>query len=93
LLTSPSTEIPEEHDIANWVQFLPPLKNFKIKHLVNISPEFKKSLMSDLRNGTINQREKVLVVESKIIQFSLALVERIQEIVKKKQLFHQTANN
>ena len=93
LLTAPSTEIPEEHDIANWVQFLPPLKNFKIKHLVNISPEFKKSLMNDLRNGTINQREKVLVVESKIIQFSLALVERIQDIVKKNQLLLHTANN
>ena len=93
LLTSPATEIPEEHDIANWLQFLPPLKNFKIKHLVNISPEFKKSLISDLRNGTINQREKILVVESKIIQFSLALVERIQEIVKKNQLLLHTANN
>jgi hypothetical protein len=93
LLTSPVSEIPEEHDIANWTQFLPPLKNFKIKHLVNISSEFKKSLMSDLRNGTINQREKVLVVESKIIQFSLALVERIQEIVKKNQLLLHTANN
>jgi len=93
LLTSPATEIPEEHDIANWAQFLPPLKNFKIKHLVNISSEFKKSLMSDLRNGTINQREKVLVVESKIIQFSLALVERIQDIVKRNQLLLHTANN
>ena len=93
LLTAPATEIPEEHDIANWAQFLPPLRNYKIKHLVNISPEFKKSLMSDLRNGTITQREKVLVVESKIIQFALALVERIQEIVKKNQLLLHTANN
>jgi len=93
LLTAPATEIPEEHDIANWAQFLPPLKNFKLKHLVNVSPEFKKSLMSDLRNGTINQREKILVVESKIIQFSLAIVERIQEIVKKNQLLLHTANN
>jgi hypothetical protein len=93
LLTAPASEIPEEHDIANWVQFLPPLKKYTIKHLVNISPEFKKSLMSDLRNGTINQREKVLVVESKIIQFSLAVVERIQEIVKKNQLLLHSANN
>jgi hypothetical protein len=93
LLTAPPDEIPEEHDIANWAQFLPPLKNFKIKHLTNISPEFKKSLMSDLRNGTINQREKILVVESKMIQFSLALIEKIQEIVKKNQLLLHTANN
>ena len=93
LLTNTSTEIPEEHDIAKWSQFLPPLVKFNIKHLVNISPEFKKSLMSDLRSGSVNQREKLLVVNSKIIQFSLALIERIQEIVKKSNLLLHTSNN
>jgi hypothetical protein len=93
LLTNTSTEIPEEHDIAKWSQFLPPLVNFKIKHLVNISPEFKKSLMSDLRSGSNNQREKILVVNSKIILFSLAIIERIQELVKKNSLLLHTSNN
>ena len=93
LLTNKATEIPEEHDIAKWSQFLPPLVNFNIKHLVNISPEFKKSLMSDLRSGTYHQRERLLVVNSKIIHFSLAIIERIQEIVKKSHLLLHTANN
>jgi hypothetical protein len=93
LLTNPSTEIPEDHDIAKWTQFLPPLMNFKIKQLANISPEFKKSLMSDLRAGTINQREKLMVIDSKIIQFSLAIVEKIQEIVKKNRLLLHSSGN
>ena len=93
LLTSPSTEIPEEHDIASWSDFLPPLIPFKIKHLTNISAEFKSSLVSDLRSGSINQREKILVIESKIIQFSLAIQEKIQEIVKKHKPILHTANN
>jgi hypothetical protein len=93
LLTNPATEIPEEHDIAKWSQFLPPLVKYKITHLVNISSEFKKILLSDLRNGSINQREKILVVQSKIIQFSLALIEKIQEIVKKHQLLLHTSGN
>ena len=93
LLTSPSTEIPEEHDVAKWTQFLPPLVKYTIKHIANISPEFKKSLLSDLRTGTLHQREKILVVDSKIIQFSLALIERIQEIVKKQALLLHTAGN
>jgi len=93
LLTNIASEIPEEHDIAKWSQFLPPLVNFKIKHLVNISPEFKKSLMSDLRSGSNNQREKILVVYSKIILFSLAIIERIQELVKKNPLLLHTSNN
>ena len=93
LLTNPATEIPEEHDIAKWSQFLPPLVNYKIKHLVNISTEFKKSLMSDLRSGSINQREKLLVIDSKIIQFSLAIVEKIQDIVKRHNLLLHTSGN
>jgi hypothetical protein len=93
LLTNPSTEIPEEHDIEKWSDFLPPLIPFKITHLYNISAEFKSSLVSDLRSGSINQREKILVIESKIIQFSLAIQEKIQEIVKKQKVILHTANN
>jgi len=93
LLTGNADLIPEEHDISRWLQFLPPLVNFKIRHLVNISEEFKKSLIGELRNGLINQREKILMIESKMIQFSLAMVERIQEVVKKHQLLLHSSNN
>ncbi len=93
LLTNPATEIPEEHDIAKWSDFLPPLIPFKIKHLINISDEFKRSLVNDLRSGSIHQREKILVVESKIIQFSLAIQEKIQNIVKQHKVLLHTASN
>ena len=93
LLTSTADAIPEEHDIANWSQFLPPLVNFKMRHLVNVSDEFKKALLGELRNGSIHQREKVLMIESKMIQFSLAIVERIQEVVKKQQLLLHSSNS
>ncbi len=93
LLTSLPFDIPVEHDISQWTDFLPPLVPFKIRHLVNISEEFKKGLVHDLRSGLANQREKILVVESKIIQFSLAIQERIQEIVKKHKVLLHTANN
>ena len=93
LLTTPATSIPEEHDIAQWSDFLPPLVPFKIKHLVNISEEFRRGLVSDLRVGSQNQREKILVVESKIIQFSLAIQEKIRDIVKThKVLLHTSIN-
>jgi hypothetical protein len=93
LLTNPITDIPREHDIAKWSQFLPPLVAFKIKHLANISEEFKKSLIHDLRNGIPKQNEKILVIASKIIFFSLAVQEAIDEIVKKNKLILQNANN
>ena len=93
LLTNPATDIPEEHDISKWSDFLPPLVPFKIRHLANISQEFKSKLASDFRSGSENQREKILVIESKIIQFSLAIQEKIQDIVKKHRLLLHTANN
>ena len=93
LLTNPASDIPTEHDISKWSDFLPPLVPFKIRHLTNISREFKTSLVNDLRSGSENQREKILVIESKIIQFSLAIQEIIQDIVKKHKVLLHTANN
>ena len=93
LLTNPATEIPEEHDITKWTDFLPPLIPFKIRHLTNISQEFKNSLLSDLRSGSERQREKLLVIDSKIIQFSLAIQEKIQDIVKNNRVLLHTSNN
>lgn len=93
ILTSSADVIPQDHDIAKWLQFLPPLLNFKVKHLLNVSEEFKRSLISELRNGSIHQREKILMIDSKIIQFSLAIVERIQEVVKKHPLLLHSSNN
>ena len=93
LLTSDALEIPEEHSITNWYGFLPPLVPFKIKSLVNISSEFKKALTNELRLGLNKQREKIAVIESKIIQFSLAIQEQIGNVVKKHNLLLHTLNN
>jgi hypothetical protein len=89
LLTTSAEEIPAEHDVALWSDFLPPLVPFKVNHLVNISDEFKRGLRLDLINGSITQREKILVIESKIIKFSLAIQEAIHKIVKNhKAILH-----
>lgn len=93
LLTNSSEEIPEEHNILNWVHFLPPLVPIKIHKLSNVSDDFKKTLMNDLRTGSNGQREKILIVSSKIIQFSLSIQEKIQEIVQKQDLLLNKSNN
>jgi len=93
LLLSPNEIIPKEYDLALWTNFLPPIINFKIKKLMNISDEFKRTLLNDLKNGSNNQHEKILVVYSKIILFSLALQEKIKDVVKKKSLLLHKSNN
>ena len=86
LLTNPNEDIPREHDLSKWVQFLPPLVPFHMKHVENISRQFKESFLNDLRSGSREQEEKSLIIESKIIFFSLAIQEKIQRIVAGKQL-------
>ena len=93
LLTGDNEEIPVEHNILAWTHFLPPLIPFKVEKLTNISGEFKSALMSDLKSGANSQREKILVVLSKITQFSLAIQERIQEVVKKQDLLLNKGSN
>jgi hypothetical protein len=87
LLSKPGDFIPEEYNLLKWNNFLPPLIPFKIKSsmLENVSSQFKKLLLDDLKSGSQGQREKLLVLQSKIIYFSLAIQEKIQGIVKEKE--------
>ena len=86
LLVNPQEFIPEEHDLSKWLNFLPPLKRFHINHLENVSEGFKDELNNELSTGNYRQLEKILVINSKIIAFSLAIQEAIQKIVEKKNL-------
>jgi len=91
LLVNPQDFIPEEHDLSKWLNFLPPLKRFHINHLQNVSDGFTEELQNELYSGNHRQLEKLLVVSSKIIAFSLAIQEAIQKIVEKKDLLLKSA--
>jgi hypothetical protein len=94
LLSTPlDIQSQEQHIISHWTNFLPPLVPIKIKNINNISSEFKSQLLQDLRSGTRNQREKLLIIESKIIFFSLLLQEKIQNILQKEKLLLSNASN
>jgi hypothetical protein len=87
LMSNPAGEqIPEEYNLMKWNNFLPPLMPFKIKSniLENVSPQFKKLLLEEFKSGSPSQREKLLVLQSKIIFFSLAIQEKIQRVVQQK---------
>ena len=86
LLNPEKSDISSEHSLSYWTNFLPPLKPFHIKGLENISDGFTEELKSDLISGNSNQIDKLLVIQSKITQFSLAIQEDIQKIVEKKDL-------
>ena len=86
LLTNPEQEIPKEYDLLKWTNFLPPLRKFHVKNLDNITSGFTEELQSELNSGSHRQLEKLLVIDSKIISYSLAIQEAIQKLVEKKDL-------
>ena len=93
LLLSPNELIPVEHELNKWRNFLPPLVAIKMKPVDNISEHFKKDLLRDFRAASSLQREKLLVIQSKIIMFSLGIQEKIQKIIDaKKPLLTNSAN-
>jgi hypothetical protein len=93
LLANPNDDIPHEHELNRWTTFLPPLKAFKINNLTNISEEFKSQLLRDLKSGSKNQKDKILILKSKVILFSLAIQERIQKVVNKKNALLKNSSN
>jgi hypothetical protein len=86
LLTTPEDVIPLEYSLNKWTQYLPPLVPFKLKPITNVSEEFKKECLRNFRSGATCQRDKILIIKSKIIFFSLALQELIQKVVDRKKL-------
>ncbi len=86
LLNPDKNDIPDEHSLTFWTNFLPPLRPFHIKGLTSISEGFEDELKSDFTSGNPKQIEKLLVIQSKITQFSLAIQEEIQKIVETKDL-------
>jgi hypothetical protein len=93
LLTSPEQDIPDEHDLSKWTTFLPPLQRFHIKGLQNVTDGFSEDLEREIKIGSHKQLEKLLVIESKIIAFSLAMQEEIQKIIEKKDLLLRSSTN
>jgi hypothetical protein len=92
-LMTDTSEIVLKEDIHSWPGFLPPLSKVVIKGLANVSSEFKNTLLDDFKSGSRKQTEKLLVINSKIIQFSLAIQEKIQAVVSKKETILSNSYN
>jgi hypothetical protein len=78
--------VPSEYDVTRWTGFLPPLFPIQIKKLENISSEFRESLKTNV------SQEKILIIQSKIILFSLQIQQKINAIVLKESLLMKKQN-
>ena len=93
LLLNEKDEIADEYSLAKWTTFLPPLVPFHLKNVTNVTSDFTKSLLSEMKHGNITQDKKLNTILSKIMLFSLGVQEKIQHVVDKEELLLVKANN
>lgn len=84
--------IPIEHDIINWINFLPPLREIVLETPQPLSSEFKTSFLDNLKKGKDKQHEQIDVIKSKIIHFSLSIQKLIQNVVSKETPILKTSS-
>jgi hypothetical protein len=84
LLLNTDETIPDQHNIANMIHFLPPLIPIKMVTIQNISEAFQKELLEALRKGAKNQDQMLNIMRGKIIKFAFGINELIQKTVHKK---------
>lgn len=80
--------IPAEHDITNWINFLPPLKPVNATVLPP-TKEFQDQFLTDIKRGTKGQFEKINALRSKIIYLALSIETAVQKVVTKNIADHQ----
>lgn len=84
LLNADKDLIPEEHSIVSWLNFLPPLRPFKMAALQNITKAFEEELLNVLRKGDKKQEEMISIIQGKMIFFSFGIQALIQKVVHSK---------
>ena len=88
--SNPEQDIPEEHSIEQWSNFLPPLKKVKMNTTNDIGEVFKDRLSESLRKGTQNQHEFISEIKSKMRMFSFGIIDNIEQIVRKENALLKT---
>lgn len=79
-LTKEVDHIPEVHDIANWINFLPPLKQINIT-VSQPTKEFQDQFITEIRKGSKDQFDKINAFRSKIIFVALSIETAVQKVV------------
>ena len=85
--------IPVSHDIRKWGTFLPPLQNFTSENVSHIGSGYKETLTATIKSGSLSQYKDIEMLKGKIFYFSLAFIQKIQNIVGKKSTILKSGND
>ena len=81
MLLQKEEEIPVEHDITTWVNFMPPLVEVRLKEITPVGANFENDLRGNMRTGAPAQNKQLFALQSKIMYYSLGIQQEIQRIL------------
>lgn len=84
ILNPESVKIPGSLSIQKWTTFLPPIVSYKII-ITPLPSDFFQKLKRSLTKGDRLQWDEIAIVKSKSIQYSFAIIDYINQIVKKNK--------
>lgn len=86
--------IAEYNVSARWVSFLPPLVPFKLAPVPEpVTREFRAALLADIKSATAASIPKIIVLQSKTMQFAFAIQESIQAVIAEHDTLLQKSTN
>lgn len=78
--------IPEEYDLQNWHQFLPPLEAIQVKKLTNINPNVYSTINNHIKSGSYEQFPYIRAIYSKMTSYSFHIIESVQRAINNEPL-------
>ena len=84
--------VPEEHNVAKWLSFLPPVVPYEIGTIQTVPREFENDLLELMRKGHKDQREQLDIIKSKCVKYGYGVIELINKIVKTKDQILKTGS-
>ena len=84
--------VPEEHNVARWLSFLPPVVPYEMGTIQTVPREFESDLLDLMRKGHKDQREQLDIIKSKCVKYGYGVIELINKIVKSKDQILKTGS-
>ena len=86
LLLHKDDEVVEEHKVEKWTHFMPPLVKFNIQDSVlqNISSDYKKEIITNMKQGRKQQHSMIDNIFSKNLLMNYQLINEVNEVILKE---------
>lgn len=93
LQTQVQEDIPVEHDIRSWTNFLPPLVMPEVAQLQPLAKDFRTKFIGTLTNGSMDQFKFIGQAQARAMDYSVAIQTLVQKVVSSHKALLNNAGN